>query len=75
LTNGFLKGYDDWNSEVAEQADKVLCVGYDLRAKAPVHLGQKEPLDVDYQTAAMVGGNPFRHGCVFVLLMILDGEC
>jgi len=34
--------------------------------KALVHLRQKKPLDVDYQTAAMIGNNAFRHGCVVV---------
>jgi hypothetical protein len=51
---------------VAEQSDKILCVRYDPRTKAPVHLGQKKPLDIDYQTAATIGDNAFRHGCVAV---------
>ena len=36
-----LKGYDDRNSKVAEQSDKILCVRYDPRTKAPVRLEQK----------------------------------
>lgn len=66
MANGRLKGYDDRNSEVAEQPDKVLCVPYDPRTKAPVHLGQKKPLEVYYQTAATIGDDAFRHGCVVV---------
>jgi hypothetical protein len=66
FTDGPLKGYNDRDSEVAEQADKILCVRHDVRAKALVHLRQKKPLDVDYHTAAMIGDNAFRHGCVAV---------
>jgi hypothetical protein len=51
---------------VAEQADKILCIRHDVRTKSLVHLRQKKPLDVDYQTAAMIGDNAFRHGCVVV---------
>jgi hypothetical protein len=65
-TNGPLKGYNDRNFEVAEQADKILCIGHNVRTKALVHLRQKKPLYVDYQTAAMMGDNAFRHGCVVV---------
>jgi hypothetical protein len=66
FTNGPLKGYNDRDSEVAKQADKILCVRHDVRAKSLVYLRQKKPLDVDYQTAAMMGDNAFRHGCVVV---------
>jgi hypothetical protein len=51
---------------MAKQADKILCICHDVRTKSLVQLRQKKPLDVDYQTAAMIGDNAFRHGCVVV---------
>jgi hypothetical protein len=62
LTNRPLKGYDDRDSEVAEQADIVLCVRLDHRTKSLGHLGQKKSLEVDYQTAAVIEDNALRHG-------------
>ena len=61
LGNRPLKGHDDRNSEMAKETDVVPYVRCDSGTKVPIHLRQKKSLDVDYQSAAMVRDNAFRH--------------
>jgi hypothetical protein len=66
LIDGPLEGCDNRNSEIAEQAGKVLCIRFDLGTKTLVRLQQEELLDVDYHTAAITGDNAFNHRHVVV---------
>ena len=61
LIDGPLEGEDDRDSEMAEQASKVVYILLDLGPKTLVRLRYEQLLDVYDRSPATIGDNAFNH--------------